>query len=348
MYRLESCVIVFALLPLIMAIISRAVVIPRRKRNMVATLTSASDPSKGSFGIAEGAGETRQFISQGITRVSGDFESLYSSRLILPALLLSFFYWVGLSIGLSILITPDCPTLFCLPFHCINKPFVINPVFAVLGAYVFNTGVVVRRSFMADVTKNVFWSSINRVAFSAGISIVLYPIYSNGVSPILCFAIAFVPRLFITLIRKQATKLLSVADTAVQELDLQLVQGIDVWKEERLEEEGIESIQNLATADVLSLAVKTHYPLRTIVDWMDQAILIQRFPNIFKALQLAGLPVSAIEFAWMSSHPDTSLLAIMAEKSGISSPVLQQAISSFSEDTAVLVLWRLWQSQDGD
>jgi len=224
----------------------------------------------------------------------------------------------------------------------------MDPVFAVLGSYVFNIGVVVRRSFMADVTKNVFWACINRVAFSVGLSIALYPMFSYDSVPVLCFAIAFFPKLFITLIRKQTTKLLSVTETAIQELDLQLVQGIDVWKVERLEEEGIESIQNLATADVLSLAVKTHYPLRTIVDWMDQAILIQRFPAVFKALQQAGLPISAIEFAWMASHPDQSLLEIIVEKTGISGPVLLQAISSFAEDTAVRVLWRLWQSQDAD
>jgi hypothetical protein len=348
MYRFECSVLLFALLPLIMAIIFRAAVMPRRKTNMVATLTSASDPAKGSFGDADSSGEASQYIAQGIMRVSGDFESLYSTRLIFPAFLLSLLYWIGLSLGLSILLAPGCAGLLCRQIHCVDRRFLMDPVFAVLGSYVFNIGVVVRRSFMADVTKNVFWACINRVAFSVGLSIALYPMFSYDSVPVLCFAIAFFPKLFITLIRKQTTKLLSVTETAIQELDLQLVQGIDVWKVERLEEEGIESIQNLATADVLSLAVKTHYPLRTIVDWMDQAILIQRFPAVFKALQQAGLPISAIEFAWMASHPDQSLLEIIVEKTGISGPVLLQAISSFAEDTAVRVLWRLWQSQDAD
>ena len=205
---------------------------------------------------------------------------------------------------------------------------------------------------MADVTQNVFWASINRVVFSVGFSIAIaaFPIVHTQWEAILCFTISFFPKLFITLIRKQATKRLSLTDTAVQELDLQLVQGIDVWKEERLEEEGIESIQNLATADVLGLAVKTHYPVRSIVDWIDQAILIQRFPGFFKALQGAGLPVSAIEFAWMGSQLEKNkpLTVIMASKTQIELVVLEQAMSSFYEDSAVRILWRLWQSRNSD
>jgi len=40
------------------------------------------------------------------------------------------------------------------------------------------------------------------------------------------------------------------------------------------QEEGIENVENLASADVVALAVRTHYNLRTLVDWIDKAILL--------------------------------------------------------------------------
>jgi hypothetical protein len=47
-----------------------------------------------------------------------------------------------------------------------------------------------------------------------------------------------------------------------------------VWHEARLEEEDIENIPNMATADIVSLLVCTRIPADRIVDWIDQAILL--------------------------------------------------------------------------
>ena len=341
MYRIESVVLLFAFLPIIMAVVFRAAVVPRRKKNMVAAVVSAQQASTGAMGEIQEPPETAQYMHLGITRVARDFDSLYSTRLLVPAFILSFFYIVGLTLGISMFITALCPTIICRPITCVPIMFLVNPVSASVGAYVFNMGVIVRRSYMADITKNVFWASINRVVISVGMALMIYPLFQR--QPVLCFAIAFFPKLFISLLRKQVTKVLAVTDTAVQELDIQLVQGIDVWKEERLEEEGIESVQNLATADVLGLAVKMHYPLRTIVDWMDQAILIQRFPKVFRAMQDAGFAVSAIEFAWMGLEGDPGLVTHLSQQTGLDPLVLKSAMRSMSEDAIVRILWRLWQ-----
>lgn len=204
---------------------------------------------------------------------------------------------------------------------------------------------VVQRSFTADVTKNVFWSSLNRLIFSVGFSLILYSLGNAG--HIVCFSIAFFPGVFITWLRKTITRLLGIGTSTTQELEIQLVQGIDIWKEDRLEEEGIESVQNLATSDVFPLAMKTHYPIRTIVDWVDQAILIQRFPLKLQALQQAGLPISAIEFAWMfRQDTDGTLSNLIGGKIGMDGPIVKQAMQSLAEDMSVRILWRLWQSRE--
>jgi hypothetical protein len=347
-YRIDAAVFVAAILPLLMAILFRAAVIPRRKSSMLASLGSSQGPSAGTPEDSELALATNEYIKVAISRVARDFDSLYGSRLLFPAVVLSFFYLLGLSLGISSKLgSAQCASWLCPSLICLRPSYLINPFFALMGAYLFNTGVIVRRSFMADVTKNVFWAAINRMVFSIGIAIALYAMF--GKHPVLCFSIAFFPRLFVTWMRKTATKLLGMGDTAVQELGIQLIQGVDIWKEERLEEEGIESVQNLATADVFGLAVKTHYPLRTIVDWIDQAILIQRFPEKFRALQAAGFPVSAIEFAWMAPEaPGEPLVVLVAQKMGLETLVVEEAMKSLSEDTAVRVIWRLWQSRPAD
>lgn len=349
MYRVEIAVIVFSVLPFLIALVFRAAVIPRRKSNMLTVLESARRPSARSLEDDRDSAETTQYVASGIRRVDKDFDSLYSTRLLFPAFLLTVFYMAALTLGVSVLAKGKCPVLPCFPFSgCFQAALLVNPIFASVGAYVFNMGVLIRRSFMADITKNVYWASINRLIIACGFAIVLYPMLRFKPSPVFCFAAAFVPRLFITLIRKKTTQLLGSPDTGVEELDIQLVQGIDVWKEERLEEEGIESVQNLATADVLTLAVKTHYPLRTLVDWMDQAILVQRFPIAFKALQKAGMSVSAIELAALGLASNPSLTALLAQKIDIDVLILEQAMSSFSQDAAVRILWRLWQSRDAE
>ena len=343
MYRIDFAVTLLALLPLIVAVVFRAAVLPDRISTMVAALTAAesrTDPE-----IPNG----KDYVLQGRHRVVREFGSLYNTRLIFPAFLLSLFYLIGFSLGVLLIATVHgvpCPAPFCRSLMCIPLEYLRNPEAALVGCYVFNTGVLIRRSFAADITKNVFWGAINRVILSVGFSIAV------AISPLpsyflVSFAIAFFPRLFVTWLRKLLTKTLALNDSA-PELDIQLVQGIDVWKEERLEEEGIESVQNLATADALSLAVKTHYPQRTIIDWIDQALLIQRFPRLIKAIQDAGLAISAIEFCLMCRSDNDAVRNVVGAKTGIDPVILQYSMQTMYQDAAIQNIWHLWQTPDAD
>ncbi len=58
------------------------------------------------------------------------------------------------------------------------------------------------------------------------------------------------------------------SEMPVSELD-----GLTVWHEARLEEEDIENVPNMATADLVELMLHTRVPPDRIVDWVDQAIL---------------------------------------------------------------------------
>jgi hypothetical protein len=49
--------------------------------------------------------------------------------------------------------------------------------------------------------------------------------------------------------------------------------GLNVWYEARLLEEGIDDMQNLATCNLLAVMLNTRVPVERLVDWIDQSIL---------------------------------------------------------------------------
>jgi hypothetical protein len=341
MYRIEAAAFLLALLPLIMAVLFRSAVLPRRKEELLNLLQSAERRDQS------------EYVQKGEQQVEKDFESQYSVRLIFPALLVSVLYAIGFSLGILVLMKDykaSCSFWFCGSLNCISYEHLRDPIAALLGAYVFNLGVLVRRGFVADLTKTVYWGSVNRLIYSIGIAVALtwVPALSGAWGLFLSFSVAFFPRVFLTSFKKFARAQLSVTDSPIEELDIQLVQGIDVWKEERLEEEGVESVQNLATADALTLAVRTHYPLRTILDWIDQAILIQRYPTRLTELQNSGLAMSAVELSRIKPDQQGDLIKAIAEKLQVDPQILVYSIQAMYEDAAIQNVWDLWQSKDAN
>jgi hypothetical protein len=355
-----------AMIPGICAIFQSVSVIPRRRDNITSLVQSALsrwDEAPDELGGLEQqrslSPESRSRLSPahylaargGTERLQKDFSSEYGGSFIASAVIVTLLYFAIFWLGLSILSGPVGACVFPgkQVVDCIGgSERLKNIVFAALGAYIFNMGVIVRRAFLSDVTEHVFWSAINRLLLSAAVALVCSRYFDL---PYVFFGIAFVPRVLVSAIKRAvsaAAENLSKSDNQdkTQELPLDLVQGIDIWKEQRMEEEGIESVENLATSDVLTLAVKTHYPLRTLIDWIDQAILINRLPGKLNTIRGAGLPVSAIEFAWMSPENSGSeeMAKLVATTTGFDPLIAASMMNSMYEDAYVNALWSLWQT----
>jgi hypothetical protein len=347
MIRYDILLLLLALIPACIAFIYRLAIIPRRKHNIRDVLDSALTAEEG-----DDKPERKQYFTKGRQRVQADFESQYTYRLLIPASLLSFFYLVLLPLCLgSALRNAACSDRLVQLLECFRKlPSFDFLLYAAVGSYCFNIGVLVRRTFLADITEHVYWGAIYRLVFTAGLALATHGLLATAAAPIY-FLIAFTPGVFFTKLRKAATSVLGDSGPDTSELPLQLVLGIDIWKEQRLQEEGIESVQNLATADVLTLAVKTHYPLRTLIDWIDQAIFIQRLNLKLTAIRNASLPISAVDFAWMSpanNQGSKELPNLVATLSGLDPGVVSLTMDSFFQDTYVAILWSLWQSDGTD
>jgi hypothetical protein len=54
------------------------------------------------------------------------------------------------------------------------------------------------------------------------------------------------------------------------------IDGLGFWQADRLAEQGIESVSDLATADLLHLIINTRFEARQLINWVDQAILYQQ------------------------------------------------------------------------
>ena len=92
---------------------------------------------------------------------------------------------------------------------------------------------------------------------------------------LLGFAVGVFPMVAWQIIRSIMSKIFRYALPSLEsQLALNRLDGLTVWHEARLEEEDIENVPNMATADIVSLLISTRLPADRIVDWVDQAILL--------------------------------------------------------------------------
>jgi hypothetical protein len=152
---------------------------------------------------------------------------------------------------------------------------------AFLGAYFFSLQMLFRRYVRSDLRGSAYVAVVIRIVLAVlGIWIIQAVAKSSGWWGdadllVLGFAIGVFPVVVWQIIRSLATRIFKVTLPNLRSrMPLDQIDGLTVWHEARLEEEDIENVQNMATADVVDLLVNTRLPAGRIVDWIDQAILI--------------------------------------------------------------------------
>lgn len=158
--------------------------------------------------------------------------------------------------------------------------------FAFIGAYIFTIQMLVRRYFQSDLKSSAYAGSFVRTVVAVGTVAVLDRAGALGdgtVQAALAFVIGSFPLMGLQLLLRLGAK---VAKLAVPVLDfphpLSDIEGLSVWYEARLLEEGIEDMQNLLTANLPEVILHTRVPVGRLVDWLDQAQLFLRLPPLRK------------------------------------------------------------------
>jgi hypothetical protein len=121
-------------------------------------------------------------------------------------------------------------------------------------------------------------------------------------------------------------KKVTFASVAVPSLSTQLpisdLDGLTVWHQSRLEEEDIENIPNMATANLVDLLLNTRIPPDRIIDWVDQAILYTQIGadeddvTRRKTLRACGIRTASalVDSYWRSVDAQTLTAATAEEK----------------------------------
>lgn len=206
-----------------------------------------------------------------------------------------------------------------------------------LGAYVYSLERTIRHYLADDLSPRVYISATKRfiVAFVVGAVLSLAVAASGDAVNLdndsylaflytVCFIAGVFPERAMRSIVASSARLFGRNPEEDQQKNLSAIDGITYWHRGRLEDEGIETVQNLATAHLLRLVVKTPYDVSQVVDWVDQAILftytieeqakrlegvgLQRASHVLAAAQIRpqaladaiNVPVDTIHFLSMS------------------------------------------------
>jgi hypothetical protein len=165
-------------------------------------------------------------------------------------------------------------------FDLPEKPSAI--MFAFLGAYFFSLQMLFRRYVLKDLRPSAYVSiSIRIIVAFIGTWVVVKigridSTWTDTTILVIGFAIGVFPPIvwqFVQATFKRVTKAQVLLPSLGSQLPISDLDGLTVWHEARLEEEGIENIPNMATADIVELLLQTRFPADQIIDWVDQAIL---------------------------------------------------------------------------
>jgi hypothetical protein len=152
--------------------------------------------------------------------------------------------------------------------------------FGFLGAYAFIIQMLVRRYFQSDLRASAYASSVVRIFVVTIVVAVVYQLPGLQNNPrweaVAAFVVGFFPIVGMqALQRLAATVLRTVVPSLSSPYPLDQIDGLNVWYEARLLEEGIEDMQNLTTTNLVDVLLHTHVPVGRLIDWIDQAHLYQ-------------------------------------------------------------------------
>ncbi len=169
--------------------------------------------------------------------------------------------------------------------------------YSFLGAYLFGLSSLARQYVTDDLQPRYYASLTTRyltvLVLSWLITLILPGETAGGATSnalVVAFVVGLFPSLGLRLVQRAATGILGLAYRGFREPQpLSLLDGLNAYQEDRLLLEGIENLQNLASASVVDLMLKTRFPVEQIVDWIDQALLQLHTRDRFDHFRQSGL-----------------------------------------------------------
>jgi hypothetical protein len=156
--------------------------------------------------------------------------------------------------------------------------------FGYLGAYTFALSMLFRRFYQSDLRPSAYAAVVLRIIVVLVVLAVLHQFFaitdvaatvSVAAQYVTAFVVGFFPLVGLQALQRIAAKVLRVVvPTMAPEYPLDQLDGLNIWYEARLIEEGVEDMQNLATVNLVDVILHTRAPVGRLIDWIDQAFLL--------------------------------------------------------------------------
>jgi hypothetical protein len=196
-----------------------------------------------------------------------------------------------------------------------------------LGSYFYLLTALVSRWMLLDLTPGLLWRLNARLAVTFIIGLLLSALSPmRGASTAFAFLFGIVPESafrWLTdgtgfLLRGKRRMFIDLSATAQKVFgvsDLYAIKGLNFWQIDRLMDDGVENIQNLATRDVSQLLVRTRFDTQRLLDWVDQALLIHYVGERIASFRRAGIYTAtdflgALEYGATTPPPQSAILEI--------------------------------------
>ena len=241
----------------------------------------------------------------------------------------------------------------------------IGAAYGLAGAYAYVLLYLGKRSFRLDITPGAAtWCTITMAVgpvlagFLGPFVLDDKPAWATGQSipnvsfanVSLLFLAGFSPRFIVETLEESGRRLLTDASKAglqPRTMPLTQVRGMTRSNMERLEEEGIDDVSQLAMADPYRLLRNTSFDKRQILNWMDSALLMVSLPEAFPALERRGV-TGAMSLVWYGRAANRDALKALAVDARLSETVLLSVGQQLAADRQQKLIRILYVLDDGE
>jgi hypothetical protein len=189
---------------------------------------------------------------------------------LLPALIVTVLSAIGWGVTLGF-----TKTVESLTHSTVVVPIAF--VWGFVGAYFSNLATLLDKFISYELGPIAYHQMYRRLLFSTVAAFLLGTVVKDSYTPLVAFGIGLIPyqELWDTIAAKTATALGNKQAAGIpDDAALSNIQGLeDPSVRVKLLELSVSTVQSLAMQDPFELFLRTSFPLRMIVDWIDRAIL---------------------------------------------------------------------------
>lgn len=254
-----------------------------------------------------------------------------------------------IAIGWIVVLLNDARQNGALPsFQDLFRPSPTPMTMGFLGAYFLSVQVTLRGYVRGDLKPKTYNVITVRILMAVILAWALQALWgTNELVLALSFVAGILPNTVLRRIRDVGGRGKAGGEDDLQvKSPLSQLDEVDVYERTRLEEEGITSVQALARHDLVDLILSSRIPVPRLIDWVDQAVLLQHVPaSAATALRRLGIRTT------------TDYLQVCAKKTvfGQLSDALADGSSGLSAELLRIVLdgdeWlsyiKNWRKHDG-